>query len=37
MARITGFTAEELGIKEFAMKPIRIHDIATTIRKALGQ
>jgi PAS domain S-box-containing protein len=35
--QITEEKAKELGIKEFAMKPIRIHDIATTIRKALGQ
>ena len=34
---ITEEKAKQLGIKEFAMKPIRIHDIATTIRKALGQ
>jgi PAS domain S-box-containing protein len=35
--QITEEKAKILGIKEFAMKPIRIHDIATTIRKVLGQ
>ena len=35
--QITEEKAKELGIKEFVMKPIRINDIATTIRRALGQ
>ncbi|MBL7177779.1 MAG: response regulator [Desulfobacteraceae bacterium] len=34
---ITDKKAKELGIREFAMKPFAIHDLAKTIRKVLGK